>query len=204
MIKTIIFDNNGVLTLSDAEASISNFADYFHVSKIEIEKIFNNLSKPLDRGDISTNDFYLSVANSVHKNFDYQEIRKMHLQSYQPKLSMHKFAKKLRSDFEVVLLTNFGDAFDEANEKIWHLDDIFNSDRIFVSSKIGMRKPDINIYKYVLEKIKKEPEECVFIDDREANLIAPKNLGIKTILFHTREQCENELKLLLEKENGKK
>ena len=67
-----------------------------------------------------------------------------------------------------------------------------------------MRKPDINIYKYVLEKIKKEPEECVFIDDREANLIAPKNLGIKTILFHTREQCENELKLLLEKENGKK
>ena len=56
-------------------------------------------------------------------------------------------------------------------------------DRVFTSGHAGMRKPDLCFYRYVLEEIKLAPEEAVFIDDKMANVLAAKSLGINSIVF---------------------
>ena len=56
-------------------------------------------------------------------------------------------------------------------------------DRVFTSGHAGMRKPDLGFYSHVLEEINLAPEEVIFIDDKEVNVLAAKSLGIHSIVF---------------------
>ena len=56
-------------------------------------------------------------------------------------------------------------------------------DQVFTSGHAGMRKPDLGFYYHVLEEINLAPEEVVFIDDKEVNVLAAKSLGITGIVF---------------------
>ena len=58
---------------------------------------------------------------------------------------------------------------------------VFN--RVFTSGHAGMRKPDLGFYYRVLEEINLAPEEVVFIDDKEVNVLAAKSLGINSTVF---------------------
>ena len=56
--------------------------------------------------------------------------------------------------------------------------------------KIG--KPDLRIYQILLERYGLKAEECVFIDDRQGNIDAGKQVGIRGILFKNCEQAREE------------
>ena len=58
-------------------------------------------------------------------------------------------------------------------------------------------KPEEPIYREILARYDLVPEKCVFIDDTEANLEAPRRLGIHTIHFVSPEQAERDLDALL-------
>mgnify|MGYP002726044459 CR=1 FL=1 len=51
------------------------------------------------------------------------------------------------------------------------------------SGDVGYRKPSKDIYKIALGKSNVTPEDCMFIDDRDKNLIPAQNLGMKVIRF---------------------
>jgi FMN phosphatase YigB (HAD superfamily) len=52
-----------------------------------------------------------------------------------------------------------------------------------VSGDVGVRKPDHAIFRIALATIGASPEECVFIDDRAANVAAAAALGITALQF---------------------
>lgn len=56
-------------------------------------------------------------------------------------------------------------------------------ERIFVSSRLGMVKPDPLIYRHVLDELGVAAADVTFVDDREANVRAAAELGIRAILF---------------------
>jgi glucose-1-phosphatase len=193
MIKAIIFDNNGVLTLSDRENTVSNFAKYFGIDEAELHKVFDKFAEDLDDGSETTLQFYQKIADFFGKSFNEPELRKIHVESYQPKPNMRELVVSLKRDFDVALLTNYGDAFDEANKTVWHHDDIFDPDKQFVSHKLRMRKPNKDIYEYAVNSLGYEFRECIFVDDREANLIPARELGMQTVLFTSPAQCKKAL-----------
>ena len=55
-------------------------------------------------------------------------------------------------------------------------------DGIF-SHLVGVRKPNIEIYKLVLTKTGSLPEECVYIDDKAELLEPARELGMQSIHF---------------------
>jgi putative hydrolase of the HAD superfamily len=55
-------------------------------------------------------------------------------------------------------------------------------DKQYLSYEIGLRKPNKNIYEYVLNDIQKQPQECLFIDDSFANIKGAESAGIQTLL----------------------
>ncbi len=63
----------------------------------------------------------------------------------------------------------------------------------FSSCFVGIRKPDEGIYKLALEVTQREPEECLFIDDRELNLECANMLRMRTIHFQNAAQLRAEL-----------
>jgi putative hydrolase of the HAD superfamily len=55
-------------------------------------------------------------------------------------------------------------------------------DGVYYSHLIRLRKPDRDIYEYVLADAELTASECVFFDDLEANIEAANAIGIKGIL----------------------
>lgn len=53
-------------------------------------------------------------------------------------------------------------------------------ERFYLSHQIQMRKPDLNIYDFVLQKDNLKAEETLFIDDTMVNTAAASSLGIYT------------------------
>jgi putative hydrolase of the HAD superfamily len=63
----------------------------------------------------------------------------------------------------------------------------------FCSGYVGLRKPDIAIYRFALEVLQVPAEEVVFIDDREKNIAAAASVGIRGILYTGSEALRDKL-----------
>ncbi len=76
-----------------------------------------------------------------------------------------------------------------SNYPRWYLDLArrFRLERFFaghhLSWEVGARKPDPAYYRRVLSRLGVEPGELLFVDDRERNLAAARELGIRTVPF---------------------
>ncbi|GII82781.1 hypothetical protein Ssi03_07710 [Sphaerisporangium siamense] len=58
-------------------------------------------------------------------------------------------------------------------------------DAIVISGEVGMRKPEPRIFHHALGLVDLTAEECVFIDDIEANIVAAQAIGM--VGLHHRE-----------------
>uniref|UniRef100_A0A8C6FBR0 Bifunctional epoxide hydrolase 2 n=1 Tax=Monodon monoceros TaxID=40151 RepID=A0A8C6FBR0_MONMO len=66
-------------------------------------------------------------------------------------------------------------------------------DFLIESCRIGMAKPDPQIYKFMLDVLKASPNEVVFLDDFEVNLKPARDLGMVTILVRDTDTALREL-----------
>jgi len=89
------------------------------------------------------------------------------------------------------ILSNIGDTVQQAMER--ELQWFSRFDVLVWSYQLHMAKPDLAIYRYALEKLGANPEESLFIDDREVNVEAAAALGIKALLFTTVDQLRTDL-----------
>ncbi|MBE8191030.1 MAG: HAD-IA family hydrolase [Alphaproteobacteria bacterium] len=70
-------------------------------------------------------------------------------------------------------------------------------EHVFESSKIGIRKPDPQIYILAARKLGVAPEKCVFLDDLGINLKPARALGMATIKVTSATQAITDLTALL-------
>src|SRR3979490_23604 len=54
-------------------------------------------------------------------------------------------------------------------------------DHVIESAKIGLRKPDPRIYQMMVEALKVDPKNCVYLDDLGVNLKPAREMGMTTI-----------------------
>lgn len=66
-----------------------------------------------------------------------------------------------------------------------------------ISSELHCVKPDPAIYQELFRRFDLRPEECVFTDDKEANVLGAEKVGMRAILFENPVQFEHELRLVL-------
>lgn len=92
--------------------------------------------------------------------------------------------------YQTALLTNIF-----AERRDW-LHSIFPPETIDVygdSSELGMRKPELPIYRRLVQMLGRRPEEIVFIDDFAENLVPARSIGLVDILFESPEQTRRDL-----------
>ena len=65
-----------------------------------------------------------------------------------------------------------------------------------LSFRIGKIKPYPEIYETLIEWFALNPEECVFLDDREENINAARKLGFHGIVYHDRGSALEEMEAL--------
>jgi epoxide hydrolase-like predicted phosphatase len=77
----------------------------------------------------------------------------------------------------------------------YDVDDLFEV--IVLSSELGIRKPDPEIYVHAARRLNVAPERCVFVDDLGGNLKPAKALGMTTIRHVAADDTIPQLKRLL-------
>ncbi|PQJ73991.1 HAD-IA family hydrolase [Polaribacter gangjinensis] len=180
MIKNIIFDFGDIFINLDKEAT------YRKMTKLGVSKITPQMIQvyqEYEKGLMETADFisYFSSSFSISKNdllfawnavlLDFPENRLRFLQEI-------AFSEKYR----LFLLSNTNDL---------HITSVKNSvgipfftdfkncfEQFYLSHEINLRKPDKEIYEFVLDSNQLKPEETLFVDDLKENTDAAKMLGI--------------------------
>jgi 2-haloacid dehalogenase len=96
-----------------------------------------------------------------------------------------------RSGHPVYGLSNWStESFPWVQHKYTFLSDL---DDYLLSGMVGIAKPDERIFQAFLQRIDRPAEECVFIDDAQANIDAASRLGFTGILFTSAPALRDEL-----------
>jgi len=188
-IKFVYFDIGGVMIKDFSETNkwdqMTTKWKIFGERKKDIDAFFYNIEKEVCVGrDID--DFLPIFRNifeiKVPKNYS---ILKDFVDRFEKNEGIWKIAKNCQKKYGVGLLTAMYPRMFNSIKGRGLLPEI---DFVMVDSSIEKcSKPDKKIYKIAQERAKVKPEEILFIDNKEKNLVVPKEMGWKTFLFDSRD-----------------
>lgn len=180
MIKTIIFDFGDVFINLDKEGAMTNALELFEMDELSEDLIAINAL--YEQGLLSTDefiDFYRENFPKLSKQ-EIIEAWNFIICDFPPKRLA--FIEQLAKDkkYNLILLSNTNELHvDCIKEHISFYDDFkaaFN--KFYLSHEIMLRKPNADIFEFVLKENKLKPEDCLFIDDTLENTEAAAKLGI--------------------------
>ncbi|GAA3625443.1 HAD family hydrolase [Flavivirga jejuensis] len=182
MIKTIIFDFGNVFINLDIEGSQEHILKSFEIESLSEEMIaFNSF---YEQGLISTDEFLEFHTENFPKlsNDEIIDIWNFILKDF-PKHRLD-FLKQLKSDsnYKLILLSNTNELHIDWIKKHIPIYEEFKSyfDTFYLSHEIHLRKPNHDIFEFVLNENKLNANECLFIDDNTDNINTAKSLDFKT------------------------
>ena len=183
MIKNIVFDFGDVFINLDKEATFKRLKE-LGVNEFTIELL--ELAKQYEMGMITTQEFvntFKSYFPSISET-DFKNAWNSMLLDFP--LYRLSFLKSLANSkkYRIFLLSNTNDLHISWIQKTWgrKLFSEFKNcfEKFYLSHEIHLRKPNKNIYEFVIESNKLAPEETFFVDDTEENTIMANKLGIKS------------------------
>jgi len=197
-IKTIFFDVGGVcLTNGWDHVAREKSTKEFSLSYEEMEKRHKPLFKKFEKGKLSLDEYLDQVVFYRKRNFSKKDFIEFMLSQSRPHYSTFKILDNLASKrkYHLATINNESRELNEYRIEEFGLRKYFQC--FFSSCYLGVRKPEEEIFDKALQIFQKEPEKCLYIDDRKENYNAAKNSGLHTILL---DKPEN-LKIKLEEFN---
>lgn len=196
MIKTLIFDFGNVFINLDLEGAVKNAFDIFEIDEFSEEMIaFNSF---YEQGLISTDefiDFYIENFPKLTKD-ELIDIWNFMLKDF-PKYRLD-FLKQLKSEsqYKIILLSNTNDLhISYIKEQISFYEEFKNCfDAFYLSHDIQLRKPNKNIFEFILIQHNIEASECLFIDDTLENIKTASELNMN--VWHLNPKIDDVVNLL--------
>ena len=93
--------------------------------------------------------------------------------------------RALRPPYRLGVLSNADSALEERMRDGLGIHHLF--DDIVCSAVVGMAKPEAAVYRLAAERLGLAVEECVFIDDTEANVTAARELGMAAVHYRVHQ-----------------
>lgn len=194
-IKNVVFDLGGVIIDINRDEAVRRLIEIgvkdaeVLIDPYEQKWIFQDL----ETGKIGVEEFCRLLGEHIGKEIPFEDIKYAWL-GFVGGVSQYKldYILKLRESYQVYMLSNTNpiiqyewaqtNQFTSAGRP---LNDYF--DKIYTSFEIGVTKPDREIFDYMIRDSGMVPEETLFVDDGERNIVIGKELG-----FHTYKPLNKE------------
>ena len=190
-IKNIIFDLGGVILDINYQATIDAFVEIGikDFSNLYSQKDQRQIFDDFEIGKITSNQFISSIQslsqNSISKDKIITAWNAMLLEINTEKLD---YLLSLKERFRIFLLSNTNEIhiskFEAGLVKKNELKKFYNCfEKVHYSSRLSLRKPNLDCFKKVLNINKLNASETIFIDDSKQHIEGALKCGIKGYLF---------------------
>lgn len=188
MIKDIIFDFGGVLTLIDTDKALQRFREIGVPNPEEFINPYlqNGPFFLLENGDISAEEFCDELTKICNRKVTFEDAKYAWLGFIvEVQTEFLNFLQLLRPRYRLSVLSNtnpFIQSWARSSEftpEGKSLDDYF--DLLFLSYKMNCSKPGEEIYRKMLLEGNMNPAETLFLDDSEKNIAAARKVGINVL-----------------------
>ena len=191
MIKNIIFDIGGVM-FDDSTQNISNI---LNTDASELcKKVYGKSFVDCLLGNQEVSDYIETFKNDS----DYEAIKyilgkdNLHISLPLMKDNFDYISRLKDKGYNLYILTNI------AKESYEHVKSTIDIDKVFkggvYSYQEKLLKPDRKIYELIVNRYNLNKDETMFFDDKQKNIDAACEFGLKGVLFRTIEDIENNLK----------
>lgn len=199
MIRNVIFDYGQVLCCSPDPDVAERMGRMFGVHGAGFWQLYDRNREALDRGDLNPEEYWSEFARDSGVAIDDEQMRWLRKHDIQMWSRLNEemldWAQTLRSaGYKTCILSNLNREFTAHLREtcVW----LKRFDVQVFSSEIGKIKPDPEIYRHCLQLLNCPASEALFIDDREANVIAAQREGITSLVFRSTDQLRSELQAL--------
>lgn len=186
-IENIIFDFGGVIMDINISKTLTAFSDLQikGLNKDDVISAHKKFLLDLELGLITPQEFletlrheYPDMGNVSDKKV--WEAWNTQLQAYDPRRI--DLLENLKQRYNLFLLSNtnlphrirFIEIYEEQFGK--KFEELFS--REYYSDEMHLRKPDLNIYRQVIDELNIDPQKTLFIDDNELNITYARQVGL--------------------------
>ena len=200
-IEAVIFDFGGVLTSSPFEA----FARFETERGLPVDIIrrtnaanhLENAWAKFERAEVDIDTFdELFAAESLALGAEVRGREVLPLLQGDLRPEMVEALKRIKAQFKTGCITNNlpANAIGSLTGRTLYVAEVMALfDHVIESAKIGLRKPDPRIYRTMVEALKVDPMNCVYLDDLGVNLKPAREMGMTTIKVASGTQAIAEL-----------
>ena len=199
-IQAIVFDFGNVIINIDLEKTFEAFSELTFKPASQIKRIFseNEVFRKYESGFYSDEEFRDVVRQTLSFPLNDNEIDDAWnaLLLDVPK-KRWDFLEKIKYKYPIYLLSNTNNIHIEKCVKNFRnafgVSDFRKEfSKAYLSYELGLWKPDYKIYQHVLDDLKLNPNEILFIDDNADNIEAATDLGINCVKINPPE-CFTEI-----------
>ena len=187
MIKAVIFDFFGVL----AVRGVGSFSKTYYPNDAEKIKLTEDLQDKLNLGTLGYDGYIdgLAKVGGVGR----EEVLR-YTEDYKANAELLDcIQRELKPKYKIGIISNAGD--DWVDEVLGSDTKLF--DDIVLSYKVGIIKPEPEIYEISTKNLGVRPEEAVFIDDILKYCQGAEAVGMNTIWYKDFDQFKTELETIL-------
>ena len=180
MINTIIFDFGDIFINLDKQSTVTAFKK---LGLTEWNEDLDNLNMQFETGKISREDFLSGIQKHVPTASIPEIEAAWNSILLDFPLYRLEFLQMLSEKYRLFLLSNTDaihiETFEQRNGASFYGDFYKCFEKVYFSFEIGLRKPDLEVYKHLINNHELDPKRTLFVDDKKENTDAALALGFK-------------------------
>jgi HAD superfamily hydrolase (TIGR01509 family) len=198
-VKAVIFDIGGILEPPFDQVLFPELAGMLGVPETRLRHQREADAVALTLGRMTLREFYARVVAAEGRPVDPAAVVEQHLAIYgaataEPDARVVGLVQGLRRRHVVACLTNTEVEVGRFNRERGRFSPF---DRAFLSTELGLHKPDPAIYERVLAELGCAPPEAVFTDDKLENALGARKVGMHAIHYRDFDGFSSELARLV-------
>jgi putative hydrolase of the HAD superfamily len=179
----LLFDLGGVIMGLDWDRAFQRWGRASHVPPEALATLFafDEAYERHERGEIGELDYYASLRRSLAIDIDDGELRAGWRAIFtEPVHETVALLEKLKDRVPLYAFSNSN----AAHHAVWsrkYRQALANFRRVFVSSEMGLRKPELASFDFIAREIGVAPGRILFFDDTLANVEGARRAGLQAV-----------------------
>lgn len=195
-LQAVIFDYGEVLSGPPNPQAHQNLLKIAGVEEELFEKAYWAHRLDYDADILNGQTYWQAVARDTEAHFTPQQIEQLMEQDAAMWMDLNQamvawIPKIKQAGLKLGILSNMGyGVLGYIRPRFEWLDQF---DHLTWSCELGVVKPDPAIYLHTLKKLQALPQQTLFIDNLEKNIVAAESVGLQALLFTHVDQLQKDL-----------